>query len=279
MKAGVVGAGTMGQGIAQVFASGGYEVLLSDVDKSITEKGVQKISERLAREEQKGKMTGEERKRILGAIRACKPEDLRDCDVVIEAVWEDLETKKNVLKSIASKGIVVTNTSSLSVTELSRCIDSPERFIGVHFFNPAPVMKLVELVIGELTAESTVSRAREIVESLGKTPVIVKDSPGFVVNRILVPEINEACFMLMEGIATKEDIDGAMKLGANHPMGPLELGDLIGLDVCLDIMEILYKELGPKYMPCPLLKKMVAAGKRGRKSGEGFYAYEKRVGS
>jgi 3-hydroxybutyryl-CoA dehydrogenase len=268
---GVVGAGTMGQGIAEAFAMGGYGVLITDSEKSIAEKGVQKIKERLAKDEQKGKITAEESKRIINAIKVS--DDLSGCDLIIEAVWEDLETKKNVLKSIKSEGIIATNTSSISITALSQFVEKPERFIGIHFFNPAPVMKLVEIVVGELTSEETLKKAREITENLGKTPVVVRDSPGFVVNRILIPEINEACFLLMEGVATKEDIDSAMKLGANHPMGPLALADLIGLDVCLNIMEVLYRELGPKYMPCPLLRRMVAAGKLGRKSGRGFYDY------
>jgi 3-hydroxybutyryl-CoA dehydrogenase len=262
----------MGQGIAQAFAMGGYDVLITDVDSSVAERGVQRIKERLEKDEQKGRITVEERTKIVSAIKVS--EDLSGCDLIIEAVWEDLETKKRVLKSIKSEGIIATNTSSISITALSQFVERPERFIGMHFFNPAPVMKLVELVVGELTSKETLKKSVAIVESIGKTPVIVRDSPGFVVNRILIPEINEACFLLMEDVATKEDIDSAMKLGANHPMGPLELGDLIGLDVCLGIMEVLYEELGPKYRPCPLLKRMVAAGKLGRKSGIGFYAYE-----
>jgi len=268
MSVGVLGAGTMGQGIAQAFAMGGYDVLVTDVDSSVAERGVQRIIERLEKDRQKGRITDEERARMISAIRVS--EDLSGCDLIIEAVWEDLETKRKVLKGIKSDGIIATNTSSISITSLSQSVERPERFIGIHFFNPVPVMKLVELVVGELTSDETLEKARRIVESIGKTPVVVKDSPGFVVNRILIPEINEACFLLMEGVATKEDIDSAMKLGANHPMGPLALADLIGLDVCLNIMGVLCKELGPKYMPCPLLKRWVAAGKLGQEERKGL---------
>jgi 3-hydroxybutyryl-CoA dehydrogenase len=277
-RIGVIGSGTMGQGIAQVFAMSGYEVLMTDVTAEVTDRGVRKIGERLQREVEKGKISAEAREKTIGLIKATYSyEDLSGCELIVEAVYENCETKKDVLKRISgiNKGsMIATNTSSIPVTTLSASVTEPERFLGMHFFNPVPAMKLVELIAGEFTSEETLGRAKSITEHIGKTPVMVRDSPGFIVNRILIPEINEACFLLFEGVATTEDVDNAMKLGANHPMGPLELGDLIGLDVCLNIMDMLYSETGdPKYRPCPLLKRMVAAGKLGRKSGRGFYKY------
>jgi 3-hydroxybutyryl-CoA dehydrogenase len=277
-RIGVIGSGTMGQGIAQIFAMSGYEVLIMDINAEITCKGISRIGERLQREVEKGKMSAEAREKTMSQIKAAhKYEDLSGSELIIEAVYENCEAKKDVLSKVSGinkESVIATNTSSISVTTLSASVTEPERFLGMHFFNPVPAMKLVELIAGEFTSEEILSRVKSITEHVGKTPVMVRDSPGFIVNRILIPEINEACFLLLEGVATKEDIDKAMKLGANHPMGPLELGDLIGLDVCLNIMDMLYGETGdPKYRPCPLLKRMVSAGKLGRKSGRGFYEY------
>lgn len=277
MKVGVIGAGTMGRGIAQTFAQAeGFGVILCDINKDLAEKGKKAIESALMRLVDKGKLEQNETERTLKNIHAGIKTDCRNCDLIIEATAEDIEIKKQTfreLKDICSEEcIFATNTSSLSVTEISRAAGLP--VMGIHFFNPAPVMKLVEIVCGAETAEKTIDMVKQICEKIGKVPIQVKESPGFVVNRILIPMINEAVCVYAEGVASPEDIDTAMCLGANHPMGPLALGDLVGLDVVLAIMEVLQMETGdPKYRPHPLLRKMVRAGNLGKKTGQGFYSY------
>ncbi len=279
MKIGVIGAGTMGSGIAQVFAqNGNYEVILNDLTPEFTENGLRKIRGSLERLVKKGKLGQSDVDGILSRIRTGERTDLKDCDLILEAALEQPDSKKKIfaeMDGLCKDGtLFATNTSSLSITELGRGLRHP--LIGMHFFNPAPVMKLVEIVSGMETDPEIVRKVRQIAEDLGKTPVEVKDSAGFVVNRILIPMINEAIGVYADGTASAEDIDTAMKLGANHPIGPLALGDLIGLDVVLAIMEVLQSETGDgKYRPHPLLRKMVRAGWTGRKSGKGFYSYEK----
>lgn len=278
MKVGVIGAGTMGSGIAQTFAQAeGYKVLLTDINIDFANKGKAKIEGNLFKRVEKGKMQQAEADDILNNITTGLNKDFGDCDLVVEAVLEDMELKKNTfttLEKVCKKDcIFATNTSSKSITEIGSYANRP--VIGMHFFNPAPVMKLIEIIPGFNTPEETTSKVLKIAESLGKTPVLVKDSAGFVVNRILIPMINEAVGICAEGIASPEGIDTAMKLGANHPMGPLELGDLVGLDVCLAIMDTLYEETkDSKYRANPLLRKMVRGRKLGRKTGEGFYNYK-----
>ncbi|MGL5437444.1 MAG: 3-hydroxyacyl-CoA dehydrogenase NAD-binding domain-containing protein [Lachnospiraceae bacterium] len=277
MKVGVIGAGTMGAGIAQAFAvCENYEVVLCDVKEEFAEKGKQKIAGSLNRLVTKEKMTQAEADRAVASVTTGLNDAVGDCDIVIEAALERIDLKRQIfekLQSVCRKDTVfATNTSSLSVTELSNGLDRP--VIGMHFFNPAPVMKLVEVVVGLNTPPELVEEIKRIAADIGKTPVEVQDSAGFVVNRILVPMINEAVGIYAEGVASAEDIDAAMKLGSNHPMGPLALGDLIGLDVCLAIMEVLESEMGdPKYSPHPLLRKMVRGGRLGRKTGRGFFTY------
>ena len=277
MKIAVIGAGTMGSGIAQAFAqTEGYEVILTDINLELAQKGQGRIAGGLQKRVERGKMSQEDADRINARIKTGLLEDCGDCDLVIEAVLEQMPVKKETFKSldqiVKPEAIFASNTSSLSITEIAQGLNRP--VVGMHFFNPAPVMKLVEVIPGLSTPPEVVNRVTEIAQELGKTPVVVQESAGFVVNRILVPMINEAVGILAEGVASAEGIDTAMKLGANHPMGPLELGDLIGLDVCLAIMEVLYDETKDgKYRPHPLLRKMVRGGKLGRKTGEGFYRY------
>lgn len=273
---GVIGAGTMGQGIANAFATAGYNVTVCDIKIEWAQNGINKICAKLDKLVSREKMTAEKAEGIKANLTAGEYKDLADCDLIVEAVLEKMEIKKDLFKTLdeicKEDCIFGTNTSSLSVTEIANGIK--HNVIGMHFFNPADRMKLVEVISGENTPVETKEAIIECSKSLGKTPVEVAEGPGFVVNRILIPMINEACFIYQEGLASVEDIDTAMKLGANHPMGPLALGDLIGLDVVLDVMEVLYTETGdPKYRPCTLLKKMVRAGKLGQKTKQGFYSY------
>lgn len=272
----IVGAGTMGSGIAQVFAAAGHTVVISDIELAFARNGVQKIAAALDRQVQKGKMTADDCQAIAGRIQAGILEDARSCDLVVEAAIEDAAAKKEVfqaLQGICSHDTVfATNTSSISIAQIGAGLDRP--VIGMHFFNPAPVMALVEVVVAKNTAPELADKMMEIARGLGKTPVLVQDSPGFVVNRILIPMMNEAIGVLAEGIASAADIDLAMKNGANHPIGPLALSDLVGNDVVLAIMEVLQKETGdPKYQPHPLLRQMVRSGQLGRKTKKGFFDY------
>ena len=273
---GVIGAGTMGQGIANAFATAGYNVTVCDIKIEWAQNGINKIGAKLDKLVSREKITAEKAEGIKANLTAGEYKDLADCDLIVEAVLEKMEIKKDLFKTLdeicKEDCIFGTNTSSLSVTEIANGIK--HNVNGMHFFNPADRIKLVEVISGENTPVETKEAIIECSKSLGKTPVEVAEGPGFVVNRILIPMINEACFIYQEGLASVEDIDTAMKLGANHPMGPLALGDLIGLDIVLDVMEVLYTETGdPKYRPCTLLKKMVRAGKLGQKTKQGFYSY------
>jgi 3-hydroxybutyryl-CoA dehydrogenase len=276
---GVVGAGTMGNGIAQTTARAGYDVIMRDVKEEFLERGMQAIDRSLQRDVDKERLKEEEKRAIAGRIRTTTElSEFANASFVIEAITENLEVKRELfraLDSVANRDcILASNTSSISITKLGAATSRPEKVIGMHFMNPVPVMKLVEVIRGIATSDDTWARTRELSEKMGKTALECNDSPGFVSNRVLMPMINEAVFALYEGVASRESIDGIMKLGMNHPMGPLTLADFIGLDVCLAILNVLHEELGdPKYRPCPLLRKYVDAGWLGRKSGRGFYEY------
>jgi len=279
MKIGILGAGTMGAGIAQTFAQSGYEVVIRDLEQSYLEKGLNTIDKSLSRLVKKERMTEDEKNTVLSRVTiSTDVESLKDVDLVVEAAVENMTIKKKIFAEldevVKKEAILATNTSSLSITEIASSTNRPDQVIGMHFFNPVPMMKLVEVINGIATSDETKKTILELTEKVGKTAVVVEEAPGFVVNRILIPMINEAVGILAEGVASAEDIDNAMKLGANHPIGPLALADLIGNDVNLAIMETLYSETGDsKYRPHPLLKKMVRGNLLGRKTKQGFFAY------
>ncbi|WP_342442416.1 3-hydroxybutyryl-CoA dehydrogenase [Lysinibacillus sp. FSL K6-0075] len=276
----VIGAGQMGSGIAQVCAQAGFDVKLNDIKQEFFERGLGVITKNLSRDVEKGRKTEDEKTAVLGRISmSLDLQDASDVDIIIEAAVENMEIKQSIFKQLdgiaPAHAILATNTSSLPITEIAAVTNRPEQVIGMHFMNPVPVMKLVEIIRGLATTDEVYKAVEEMTVKLSKTPVEVNDFPGFISNRILLPMINEAIYALYEGVATKEAIDDVMKLGMNHPMGPLTLADFIGLDTCLYIMEILHEGLGDsKYRPCPLLRKYVAAGWLGKKSGRGFYVYE-----
>lgn len=276
----VVGAGQMGSGIAQVCAQSGYDVLLNDMNKEALEKGMNRIDKLLSRSVEKERITEEDKEATMNRLTASSDlNDAKDCDIVIEAVVEDMNVKQSVFQKLDKiappHAILASNTSSLPITEICAVTERPEKVIGMHFMNPVPVMKLVEVIRGLQTSDETYKAVEEMSKKLNKTSVEVNDFPGFVANRVLMPMINEAIYTVYEGVASVEDVDTVMKLGMNHPMGPLTLADFIGLDTCLYIMEVLHEGLGDsKYRPCPLLRKYVSAGWLGRKSGRGFYTYE-----
>ena len=276
----VVGAGQMGSGIAQVAAQAGLEVVVADATADLARRGVEKLSKALAKLVEKGKLAAEERDRVLGRIRAVSTlDECAAADLAIEAVVENEAAKKEIFRKLDAllrpEALLASNTSSISITALAAATRRPDRFIGMHFMNPPPVMQLIEIIRGLQTSDATYQAVLALAKRFGKITVTSKDSPGFIVNRILIPLLNEACFALQEGLASPEDIDTGVKLGLNHPMGPLTLADFIGLDTCLSIAEVLHRELGDdKYRPAPLLRSYVAAGWVGRKAGRGFYKYE-----
>ena len=278
-KIGVIGAGTMGRGIAECALLAGYEVALLDASAELAAKGRAALEKSLARGVERGRLSLESADQALGRLAwGADYSLLAGADAVIEAVFEDIDVKRRVLSAASEEvgpdALIGTNTSSLSISEMATAVKHPGRFLGIHFFNPVPVMKLVELVPGKDTAPQAIERARLLAERLGKTPVVVKESPGFIVNRLLCPMMNEAAYLVMDGVASPEDIDTAMKLGANHPIGPLALADLVGIDVLYAIMGVLHGATGdPKFRPCPLLKRMIDEGRLGRKSGQGFFKY------
>ena len=279
LRVAVLGAGTMGNGIAQVFAQGGHPVVLRDLDQKALDRALSTVDKSLGKLVEKGKLSADDRSASLGRIKATTSlEDVATADLVVEAVVENLGIKQQVFAELdrltAPSAILASNTSSISITKLGAATRRPDKVIGMHFMNPVPLMTLVEVIRGQATSDETMTTVMDLSKALGKTPVEANDFPGFVANRVLMPMINEAIFALYEGVARPEAIDQVMKLGMNHPMGPLTLADFIGLDVCLAIMEVLHDGLGdPKYRPCPLLRRMVDAGWLGRKSGRGFYTY------
>lgn len=276
---GVIGAGTMGNGIAQVAARAGYSVVLRDIKDEFLERGMKAVDKSLQRDVDKERLSQDEKKIIISRIKTTTEIDaMKDATFVVEAVTENLDVKLDVFRALDKltneNAILASNTSSISITKIAAATKRPDKVIGMHFMNPVPVMKLVEVIRGIATSDETYEKVRVMTEKMGKIPLDCNDYPGFVSNRVLMPMINEAVFTLYEGVATRESIDGIMKLGMNHPMGPLELADFIGLDVCLAILNVLYDGLGdPKYRACPLLKRYVDAGWLGRKSGRGFYEY------
>ena len=281
-KIGIIGAGTMGHGIALVAAKAGYEIVLHDVKDEYVKKGLGSIEKFINKSVEKGKMTSEDKKSILEKIHGTtKLEDMKDVDLIIEAIVEEVKIKKEVFQKLdgicKKETLFSSNTSTIPITDLASSTKRPDQFIGMHFMNPVPLMKLVEVIRGLRTSQDTTTTIKHLAEKMGKTPIEVNDGPGFISNRVLFAMINEAMFCLQDGTGTVQSIDSVMKLGMNHPMGPLELADLIGLDVSLNIMNVLYEGFNDsKYRPCPLLKKMIQAGYLGRKTGKGFYEYPPR---